>query len=348
MSGRRLSVLLTALSLSIPAGIAGGQDQPTGSPRFKSSVSVVSVSAIVRDRSGKLVRDLEAKDFVVAESGQAKKILDFRSQADAPVKIGLLFDASGSMRVGRKAVDADQAARHVLAAFRGKDEGAIFSFDTRLDLVQGFTSDQATLEGALGKVNQPFGQTSLYDAIAEAASTVAAHGRGGGQVAHRAALVVLTDGIDTRSRQTTEQVAAIASSIDVPVYVIAVMSAIDDPKEDATPAFDAGGLETLARNTGGEMFTATAPAHASIAARRIVDELRHQYVLAFEASPTNGWRQLEVKTRNSKLTVRARSGYSAGVTTRPVSAMPRPVTQPGASSLAAGARPKRVAAAQQQ
>ena len=320
MLGRRLSVLAMALTL-IPAAIAGGQDPPTASPRFKSSVSVVSVSAIVRDRSGRLVRDLAAKDFIVAEGGQAKKILDFRAEADGPIKIGLLFDASGSMRMGRKAVDADQAARHLLAAFRGQDEGAIFSFDTQLDLVQGFTKDVATLDAALGKVNQPFGQTSLYDAIADAATQVAAHGRGGGQVAHRAALVVLTDGIDTRSRQTTEQVAAIASAIDVPVYVIAVMSAIDDPKEDETPSFDVGGLETLARNTGGELFTASAPAHASIAARRILDELRHQYVLAFEAAPTNGWRQLEVKARNPKWTVRARTGYSAGTTTRPASVM---------------------------
>jgi VWFA-related protein len=346
MSGRRLSVIATALTVLIPAGIGGSQDPPTGSPRFKSSVSVVSVSAIVRDRSGRLVRDLSQKDFVVAEGGQAKKILDFRAEADGPIKLGLLFDASGSMRVGRKAVDADQAARHLLAAFRGKDEGAIFSFDTRLDLVHGFTSNVATLEGSLGKVNQPFGQTSLYDAIAEAAETVAAHGRGSGQVAHRAALVVLTDGIDTRSRQTMEQVAAIASAIDVPVYVIAVMAAIDDPKEDATPAFDAGGLEMLARNTGGEMFSATAPAHASIAARRIIDELRHQYVLAFEASPTKGWRQLEVKARNPKWTVRARTGYSAGATSRPVSAMPGPVTQPGTRNLAAGAQRRSAGSAQ--
>jgi VWFA-related protein len=293
------------------------QDPPTAAPKFKSSVSVVSVAAVVRDQKGRFVRDLSQRDFSVFEAGRDQKILDFRAQEDGPVKLGLLFDASGSMRVGRKAVDAQQAARHLLAALRDKDEAAIFSFDTQLDRVREFTTDIASLDASLDKINSPFGQTSLYDAIAEAASLVAERGRGGGKLPHRAALVVLTDGIDTRSRQTTQQVAAIASAIDVPVYVLAVMSAIDDPATDETPAFDVTGLRSLTQNTGGEMYTATAPAHASIAARRIVDELRHQYVLAFEASSGSGWRQVEVRARNPKHIVRARTGYSAGASGRP-------------------------------
>ena len=316
MGGRRLWVIATAICLMMPVGMAA-QDPPPASPRFKSSVSVVSVSAVVRDQKGRFVRDLAQGDFTVAEGGRDKKILDFRAQSDGPVKLGLLFDASGSMRVGRKAVDAQQAARHVLAALRAKDEAAIFSFDTQLDRVREFTADIASLDGSLDKLNTPFGQTSLYDAVAEAAGLVAAHGRGGGKLPHRAALVVLTDGIDTRSRQTTAQVAAIASAIDVPVYVIAVMSPIDDPTTDETPSFDVSGLQTMTRNTGGDMFTASAPAHASVAARRIVDELRHQYVLAFEASGGDGWRQVEVRARNPKHIVRARTGYSAGAKGRP-------------------------------
>jgi VWFA-related protein len=271
---------------------------------------------VVRDQKGRFVRDLSQRDFVIAEAGKDKKILDFRSESDGPVKLGLLFDASGSMGVGTKTVDARQAARHLLSALRVQDEAAIFSFDTQLDRVREFTADIASLDASLEKVNTPFGQTSLYDAIGEAAEVVAAHGRGGGKLPHRAALVVLTDGIDTKSRKTTAQVAAIASSIDVPVYVIAVMSPIDDPQMDETPSFDVSGLRDLAQSTGGEMFTASAPAHASVAARRIVDELRHQYVLAFEASSGEGWRQLEVRARNPKHVVRARTGYSAGTSGR--------------------------------
>jgi len=68
----------------------------------------------------------------------------------------------------------------------------------------------------------------------------------------------------------------------------------------------------LAQWTGGDLFVTSAPAHESVAARQIVDELRHQYVLAFAASPATGWRALDVKTRDRDLTVRARRGYAAG------------------------------------
>jgi VWFA-related protein len=317
MSSRRHIAFVTALSLLMPCGVVFGQEKQQPTVRFKSSVSVVSVTAVVRDRKGRFVKDLAARDFVVAEGGTPRPILDFREQSDGPVKLGVLVDASGSMRVGTKAVDARQAAGHLFGALRDRDEAALFSFDTQLDRVREFTTDIAALDAAFEQMNTPFGQTSLYDVIAQAAQVVAAHGRKGGSLPHRSALVVLTDGVDTKSRLRAEQVAAAASAIDVPVYVIAVMAAIDDPSVDQTPSFDAGGLTQLAQRTGGEMFVATAPAHASIAARRIVEELRHQYVLAFEGSSAGGWRPLEVRARDPKLTVRARTGYSAGASGRP-------------------------------
>jgi Ca-activated chloride channel family protein len=308
--------LVAAALMVLPVEAGTLQDQP---PKFRSSVDVVSVNAVVRDRKGRFVKGLEQRDFVVAEGGETKKILDFRAETDGPVKLGLLVDASGSMRIGRKAIDARETARQIFSTLRPEDKAAVFSFDTRLDRVTDFTSDPATLEGSLERLNPPFGQTSLYDAIAEAAAFVVDKGRAEGRLPHRSALVVLTDGIDTRSRTTTEQVTAIASRIDVPVYIVAVMSAIDDPRTDVSPAFDASGLTNLARGTGGEMFVASAPAHASTAARQIIDELRHQYVLAFEASSRAGWRPLEVTARDRKLVVRARTGYTAGGSDRPAS-----------------------------
>ena len=288
------------------------QDPPVAT--FRSSVEVVSVSAVVRDRKGRFVANLQRKDFIVAEAGTPRPILDFRAQSDGPIKLALLVDISGSMRVGSKTVDAQQAARHLFGALRPGDEAAVFSFDTGLDRVTPFTSDIPSLEAALGHVQTPFGQTSLYDAVAQVARAVAAEGPGGGRMPQRSAVVVLTDGIDTRSRLTSEQVATISSSIDIPVYIIALMSPIDDPREGGTVQEElTGPLPTLARWTGGEMFMASAPAHASVAARQIVEELRHQYVIAFEASNrTSGWRALEVRARDRGLTVRARAGYSSG------------------------------------
>jgi VWFA-related protein len=305
----RLPVSLAALvALLLP----GAGVQPTGAqtPTFRSSTTVVSVTAVVRDRKGRFVRDLEQGDFVVAESGRQKPILDFRTESDGPVRLALLFDVSGSMRVASRAVDARQAAQHLLSALRATDEAALFSFDTRLSLVRGFTSDIDSLIASLGHVEPPYGQTSLYDAVAQTARSVADEKQDPLAQVQRRAVVVLTDGVDTKSRLTAADVSAIASSIDVPVYVLAVMAAVDDPRQQRTEEGDSA-LRNLAHWTGGELFISTAPAHASVAARRIVDELRHQYVLAFEGSRQPGWHALEVRARNPDLVVRARAGYMA-------------------------------------
>jgi VWFA-related protein len=124
-------------------------------------------------------------------------------------------------------------------------------------------------------------------------------------------VIVFTDGLDTSSELKPEQVSAIAAAIDVPVYVMTVVSEVDREK-GSQGAQSEGPLRDLSRATGGELFVTSAPAHESIAARQIVDELRHQYVLAFAASPAAGWHGVSVKTKNRDLTVRARSGYSAG------------------------------------
>jgi len=288
---------------------AGQGDQP--GVRFRSSVDLVSVAAVVRDRKGRFVSDLSQRDFTVVEGGQPRPIVGFRAEADAPVRLAIVFDVSGSMRVGTKAADAREAARLLLSGLSGTDEAALFSFDTRLEKVKDFTSDFSSLMSSLSKVDSPYGQTSLYDAVAETAKAVVSTG-GDPTRARRAAVVVLTDGVDTHSRLTPGEVSGIASGIDVPVYVMAVMSVIDDPHQFDAELASIGGLRDLARWTGGELYTMSAPAQTSTAAREIVSELRHQYLLAFEASPRPGWRSLEVKARGHDLTVRARSGYTAG------------------------------------
>jgi Ca-activated chloride channel homolog len=315
----RLSLLLAALgalpTLSLAQAPSPPETQPP--PRFKSSIDVVSVAAVVRDKKGRFVSDLSKEDFKIVEGGVPRKILDFRAEANGPVKMALLVDISGSMRVGGRAVDAQQMAKHLFAALRPIDQSAIFTFDTGLDQVSAFTSDRGTLEKALETAQKPYGQTSLYDATAKIARIVATESRNSAGLPQRSAVVVITDGIDTKSQLTPEQVASIASEIDVPVYIVAVMAKIDDPRErDAdedkgSDGIPATRLQELAQRTGGELFMASAPAHASVAARQILGELRHQYVLAFEASTRQGWRPLEVRAKEGQ-TVRARSGYTAG------------------------------------
>ncbi len=316
----RLNVSLStvvALALLTAATRAQQTDQEPR-PTFRSSVDLVSVAAVVRDHKGRFVRDLKRSDFTILEGGQSRPIVEFHAEQDSPVRVALLFDVSGSMSVGSKLEEARAASRQLLSVLRvngparTRDEAAVYSFDTRLQALQGFTADPGAIEDALSRV-APFGQTSLYDAIAQTARGVAARADGDRYIQRRA-VIVFTDGVDTSSRMSPAEVSAIASRIDVPVYVMAVLSPIDEDGRPVTmqplAADHPSDLRSLSEATGGEMFLMTAPAHQSVAARQIVNELRHQYMLAFDASSAGAPRPLVVRTRNPRLTVRARSGYA--------------------------------------
>jgi len=318
---RRAVTTALGLALVCAPSAAAPQDAPDQPAKttFRSTVDVVSVAAIVRDKRGRFASGLKKEDFVVEEAGARRDILQFHADANAPVRVALLFDVSGSMRLADRIEEVRQAARHVLGALRlgaggirqpNNDEAAVFSFDMNLQSLQPFTADAGAIESALARVT-PYGQTSLYDAIAQTARRVADTRPGD---PHRRAVVVFTDGVDTSSQLTPEQVSAIASGIDVPVYVVTVVSAGDHEDQGARKgAAPQSTLRTLAQWTGGDLFVTSAPAHESVAARQIVDELRHQYVISFGASPAAGWHPLNLKTRDRDLTVRARRGYAAGI-----------------------------------
>ena len=279
----------------------------TQQPTFKAGVDLVRVAAVVRDQKGRFVQDLTAKDFEVFEAGTLRRITDFRRDLSG-VSVAVLFDVSGSME--GHLPGAREAASHVLSWLGADDEAAIFTFDTRLREVTPFTSGLKALPEELSHV-VPFGATSLHDAIAETAR------RAGAREGRRHGVVVLTDGNDNASRLTPGQVSAAASAIDVPVYVFGIVPSIDNPSADtATMSVErsalAGPLAELASWTGGNVFVASTPGQRSIAARQIIDELRHQYLIAFESSGTPGWHPLVVRARQKDLVVRARSGYMAG------------------------------------
>ena len=272
---------------------------------FTSGIDLVRIAAIVRDHKGRFVQDLSAGDFDVLDGGQLRPIADFRQDL-VEVSVGLLFDVSGSMESALP--DAREAATHLLSWLEPKDEVAVFTFDTRLDEIVPFTSGLKKLPDSMSTMT-PFGATSLLDAIVRMAERV------GTREGRRRAVVVLTDGRDTSSRLTPSQVSGIASSIDVPVYVFATVPSVDNPSTEYSTNADsslAGPLGDLTAWTGGHVFVASTPAARGAAARQIVDELRHQYLIAFESSGTSGWHPLVVRARNKDLTVRARSGYITG------------------------------------
>jgi Ca-activated chloride channel family protein len=297
----------TPVSGQVPTAPPAGQPQIT----FKSGVEVVTVTVTVRDARGRLVRDLERSDFEVIDSGRPRQVRDFFA-GDAPVSLAVLLDLSGSMAVGGNIDRAREAVAMTMRALRqGADEAALLTFDSDLQEVVGFTSDldrvrRVSLEG------RPWGQTSLYDAVAQTTRIVAQRTN-----RHRAVLVV-SDGVDTASRVTPADVSRVASEIEVPIYLLTVVTPVDHPggelgllKADdrSTPIAT---LADLARWTGGDLHIASNSAHMLKVVAALVAELRHHYVITFEPSASPGWHPLEIRTKRRNLVVRARSGYVSG------------------------------------
>lgn len=293
---RRTGVVLLTTAL-IAWGPAPSAQEPPDQPVFRSSVEMVSMAAVVRDKRGRVVPSLSREDFEVLDAGRRRSIIDLRSEASAPASVALLVDGSGSMSVGHTLDAAREVAADMLNVLDpSRDEAALFTFDKNLIELQDFTSDFEPIRIRLEDL-EAYGTTSLYDAIAQTARRIARFAR------HRRAIVVLTDGADTSSVLTPAEVSGLASSIDVPVYVLALEGA-----EMANRA----PLADLARWTGGEFLSAENRPQALAAVRQVAQELRYQYVLAFEPASSSGWRRVEVRTRRPGLTVRTRSWYLAG------------------------------------
>src|ERR1044072_4579979 len=237
---RRLLVVSVLMALATPVW---AQEDPVAV--FKSSVDLVSMAAIVRDGKGKIVQSLRREDYEVYDSGKTRPILDLRTESVAPASVALLVDGSGSVKVGAANELSQRISSAILSSLNPeRDDAALFSFDTRLLSVQAFTHDLKTVTDRLSVVDA-WGSTSLYDAIAGTAAIVSK------RTANRRALVVLTDGADTASAYSPEQVSAIASAVDVPVYVF-VMATMT--REGEKVAFEVERRSTLAhmgRATGG-------------------------------------------------------------------------------------------------
>ena len=303
------SVLVGASSLSAQTDASRSSTQQSQAT-FKSGVDLVTLSVAVRTEKGRIVRDLQSEDFTVLDSGRPTKIVDFYV-GDSPISLAILLDISGSMAVGGNMDRAREAVNVATMNLRGgEDEAALFTFDSELRQVVGFTKDLEDVRRVSLK-GTPWGKTSLYDAIGDTATSVSERAN-----RHRA-LLVITDGVDTGSKFTAAQVSAVASSIDVPVYLLTVVTPLDHPGTEFEVTSDGRSTQTatlddLARWTGGDMRIASTPAHISMAVQDLFTELRHQYLISFEPGVRPGWHPLEIRTRKKGLVVHARGGYMSG------------------------------------
>jgi len=280
-------------------------------PVFSAGTSLVVLSATAVDGRGRPVRDLKADEVRVYDEGQPQKLLRFSHGRDAAARVLLLIDASGSMSQELKSASVRMAVLQLLAALPAQDEVGVAGFDQAYRSLQAFTLDRAAVQGALDRL-APFGSTALHDAVRQATDALASSGDG------RRAVVVITDGLDTASRNTPDEVIARAKAIDVPVYTIAIVSPLDDPasshysKRAAAPASltGASALKRYAEMSGGAAFTVSEFRELKSAVDTIASELSFQYRLGYEPPEGQaGFRRLEVRTTRKGVVLRSRRGY---------------------------------------
>ena len=283
----------TLVTLSL---LAVSAQEPTVAV-FKSGVERVAVTAVVRDSRGRFVRNLQTRDFELFDDGHVRQLIGVWSEP-SPASVAVLMDASGSMAT--KMDRARETAEMLVSGLTpGIDEVALYAFDTSLQEVRPFSSD-TSIAGAWNSTSA-YGATSLWDAVAATAQKIADRQR-------RRALVVITDGVDSASRLKPSDVSAIASALDVPVYMVVVT--FEPEGEPREPVVTEGQLADLAVWTGGDSLFVRDLETMMSATRQILTELHHQYVIAFEPGKKPGWHPLLVRTRKPGLFVRARSGYT--------------------------------------
>jgi Ca-activated chloride channel homolog len=285
-----LSLVTLALSAATPA-------QEPAPAVFKSGVEQVAVAALVRDTRGRLVTTLKPTDFELFEDGRKRAISNVWSEP-SPASVAILMDASGSMatKLGR----ARETANALVNGLKpGSDEVALYAFDTSLREVRAF-SKAFTMDDRAWDTTRAFGATSLWDAIAETAQKISSRER-------RRAVVVITDGVDSASTMKPSEVSALASSLDVPVYMLVVDFAVE---EDGRPPALRGPMADLAAWTGGDSLPVQDTPSIVAATTQVLSELHHQYIVAFEPHTAPGWHALMLRARKPGLFVRTRSGYT--------------------------------------
>jgi VWFA-related protein len=309
----RLRLVIGIMVIGHLAVVSPGAQDIHGQPQqtFRTAVDVVTIQASVHDARGHIVSGLTTTDFEVRDNGQPRPILSFRSDSQSPLSLAIMVDMSGSMSIGPKIAMARQVYDSLLSQLhQGQDEVALFTFDSSLHERGGFTRDLETLKGALSEF-EPFGTTSLYDATAGTARQLAAR-----SATHKA-IIVLTDGIDTSSDMTAREVSTLASSIDVPVFVVATVPLSDqrillEASERPSWLNTGADMRDLAEWTGGHFMFASNFVETAAAASQLIDGLRQEYVLAIEAANGREWRRLDVRVRRPSVVVKARTGYFAG------------------------------------
>jgi Ca-activated chloride channel family protein len=278
-------------------GAAKAQDDEV----VRVNTDLVVLNVTVMDKDGQYVPGLKLADFKVFEEGREvpiKLISSFGAQ-ESPFAAVILLDTSGSME-SRLSLGRSAAIRF-LDGLRPEDVAAVFNFDHRVEQVQDFSSGRDLAPMAFGL--RAKGMTALYDAILRGAQTLAARPE------QRKAIVVLSDGMDTKSSASAGKALEAALAVNAGIYAVDMSATDGGVSKDIQSAMQ---LKSLAEKSGGRFIATPGGPALRDAFASIAQELGHQYTIAFrpaDQTRDGKWRTLEVKLSRPELTVRTRKGY---------------------------------------
>jgi Ca-activated chloride channel family protein len=289
---------------------ANGQQSSTSDDEsvatIRKTVNEVNVVFTVTDKHGRYVKDLKKDDFkVIDDSKPADEVKDFRNQTDLPLQVGLLVDASNSVR-DRFKFEQESAIEFLNQTIRPKyDTAFVVGFDVTPEVTQDFTDNTESLSRGV-RLLRPGGGTAMFDALYYACRDKLLKAPRSGPL--RRAIILLSDGEDNQSHVTREESIEMAQRAEVIVYTISTNISGMKGKGDKV-------LERIADATGGRAFFPFQIRDVANAFAEIQDELRSQYAVSYKPADfrTDGrYRTIEIVASDHKnLHVRSRRGYFA-------------------------------------
>lgn len=273
---------------------------------FRAAVEMVSLNVTVTDQKHHYLTDLEARDFSIFEDG-AKQEITYFNRTTLPIALSLLLDTSASME--SRMVTAQDAAIGFAKKLRPQDLAQVVDFDTRVEILQNFTTDAAALETAIRNTTAG-GSTSMYNALYISLKELVKIQAKSDDDVRRRAVVLLSDGEDTSSLVTYEEVLDLAKRSATTIYTIGLQS------KDSSPLSKGFVLRQLAQETGGRAFFPQRAEDLNGIYAEIADELASQYVLGYASTNTKrdgAWRRLNVQVLRHGTTARTKRGYFAPV-----------------------------------
>jgi Ca-activated chloride channel family protein len=268
------------------------------------STNLVVLNVTVTDKSGGYIKGLKLKDFKIYEDGKevpASTISSFSFQ-ESPYAAVVLLDSSGSMETRFSL--ARSAAIRFLDGLRDEDVAAVYRFDTKVERVQQFSGGRDL--APMAYTIRAKGMTTLNDAIVEASHVLTTRPEA------RKAIVVLSDGMDTSSKASSNKAVESALSVGASIYAVD-MSALETP--GVANRQSAASLKGFAEKTGGRFVATPGGPALRDAFTGIAEELGQQYTISYrpENQTRDGkWRTLEVRVARDDASVRTRKGYRLG------------------------------------